>query len=55
VIIVDTRSSKAAAKFAAAFGCVFDFDSDYCSPSEQLSGGAASTPLNVARKRLSKA
>jgi len=45
VTIVDTRSSVAAAKFAAAIGCDFDVDSDYCSPSEQLSGGVASTPL----------
>jgi len=54
VIIADMRSSMVAAGTAAAIGCVFDFDaySDYCSRSEQLSDGVASTPLNVARERL---
>jgi hypothetical protein len=54
VIIVDMRSSKVAGNFSAAVGCAFDFDaySDYCSRSEQLSDGVASTPLNVARERL---
>jgi len=54
VIIVDMRSSKVAGNFSAAVGCAFDFDFDLCSRSEQLSGGVASTPLNVARKRLEK-
>jgi hypothetical protein len=51
VIIADTRSSMVAAKFAAAIGCVFDFDADFdfCSRSEHLSGGVASTPFNSAR------
>jgi len=57
VIIADTRSSMVAADSAAAVACAFDVDVDfdYCSRSEQLSGGVASTPLNVARKRLDKA
>jgi hypothetical protein len=54
VIIADTRSSMAAGNFAAAVGCVFDVDFDYCSRSGQQSDGVASTPLNVARKRLDK-
>jgi len=54
VIIVDMRGSKVAGNFPAAVGCVFDFDFDYCPRSGQLSGGVASTPLNVARKRLEK-
>jgi hypothetical protein len=49
VIIADMRSSMVAAETAAAIGCVFDVDFEYCSRSEQLSGGVASTPLNVAR------
>jgi len=58
VIIADTRSSMVSADSAAAVACAFDvdvdvdFDFDYCSRSEQLSGGVASTPLNLARKRL---
>jgi hypothetical protein len=59
VITADTRSSMVAADSAAAIACAIDFavdvDFDYCSRSEQLSGGVASTPLNVARKRLDKA
>jgi len=49
VLIVDTRKSTVAACQAAAVGCVFDFDSDFCARSAQLSGGVASTPLNSAR------
>jgi hypothetical protein len=51
VIIADTRSSMVAADSAAAVGCAFDFDVDFdfCSRSEQLSGGVASTPFNSAR------
>jgi hypothetical protein len=53
VITADTRSSMVAADSAATIACAIDFavdvDFDYCSRSEQLSGGVASTPLNVAR------
>jgi hypothetical protein len=49
VIIADTRSSMVAADSAAAIVCAFDVDSDFCSRSEQLSGGVASTPFNSAR------
>jgi hypothetical protein len=51
VIIVDTRSSMVAAKFAAAIGCVFDVEVDIGPMLAQraLSSGVASTPLNSAR------
>jgi hypothetical protein len=55
VIIADMRSSMVAARSAAAIACAHDFGLDSCSRSEQLSGGVASTPLNVTRKRLTKA
>jgi len=50
-ISADMRGSTAAAESAAAVGCVFDVDVDFdfCSRSEQLSGGVVSTPLNSAR------
>jgi hypothetical protein len=51
VIIVDMRGSMVAADSAAAIGCAFDL---HCERSEQLSGGVAATPLNVARKRLKR-
>jgi hypothetical protein len=40
-----------ASESAATIACAFDFrvDFDYCSRSEQLSGGAAQVPLNSAR------
>jgi hypothetical protein len=54
VIIADMRSSMVAAETAAAIACAHDFGLDSCSRREQLSGGVASTPLNVARKRLTR-
>jgi hypothetical protein len=50
VIIAETRGSEVVAKFAAAFGCAFDFEIDTCSPSEHMSGGVEATPLNSARR-----
>jgi hypothetical protein len=41
VIIVDTRRSMVAASSAAAVGCAFDVDFDYCPRNGQLSGGIA--------------
>jgi hypothetical protein len=51
VIIADTRSSMVAAGSAAAVGCASDFDVDFYPMLAQraLSGGVASTPLDVAR------
>jgi hypothetical protein len=55
VIIADTRSSMVAADSAAAVGCAFDFDFDVdvdfhpMLAQRALSGGVASTPLDVAR------
>jgi hypothetical protein len=51
VIIADMRGSEVAAKFAAAFGCAFDFvvDIDPMLAQRALSSGVASTPLNSAR------
>jgi hypothetical protein len=56
VIIAGQRSARVAANVAATLCCAFEFDvdvySDFCSRSEQLSGGVASTPFNSARQRL---
>jgi hypothetical protein len=51
VIIADMRSSMVAAETAAAVACAFDVDVDFHSMLAQraLSGGVASTPLDVAR------
>jgi hypothetical protein len=53
VIIADTRRSMAAAESAAAVACAFDFDVDVdfhpMLAQRALSGGVASTPLDVAR------
>jgi hypothetical protein len=51
VIIADKRSARVVADAAASLACAFDFDVDFdfCSRSEQLSGGVASTPFNSAR------
>jgi len=49
VIIADTRSSMVAADSAAAVVCAFDVDFYPMLAQRALSGGVASTPLDVAQ------